>query len=325
MVSTPDTGTGADFDGIAASLLDIPAGDDTQPDSEQQAEAQQPDGGGAEATSEEAEGGEPTEAEAEGSEADQGAEDDSAGDTFTVKIDGTDVKVTRDELVRGYQRQADYTRKTQQVAELRKGFEAEMQALREERAQYRALLPQLAARLSETMGPEPDWDKLRQEDPVEFGAQWAEWQRRRERVQAVEAERQRLETQKAREADDQAKQRLQAEASALLDKVPEWKDPKIAEAERAKIRDYVSALGVSPDEMQHITDHRLVLALRDAARYRDLMAGKDAAMRKVQQAPNTLKPGRGTAPRQVADRTRQLQRLAKTGSIDDAAALILMG
>jgi hypothetical protein len=35
---------------------------------------------------------------------------------FTVKVNGQDVQVTREELVNGYSRQADYTRKTQELA-----------------------------------------------------------------------------------------------------------------------------------------------------------------------------------------------------------------
>ena len=35
---------------------------------------------------------------------------------YTVTIDGTNFEVTQDELIQGYQRHADYTRKTQELA-----------------------------------------------------------------------------------------------------------------------------------------------------------------------------------------------------------------
>lgn len=41
---------------------------------------------------------------------------------FTVKVDGEDVQVTRDELLNGYSRQQDYTRKTQQLAAEREQY-----------------------------------------------------------------------------------------------------------------------------------------------------------------------------------------------------------
>ncbi|MGH9963014.1 MAG: hypothetical protein ACREBC_38845, partial [Pyrinomonadaceae bacterium] len=42
------------------------------------------------------------------------------GETYTVKVGGEEVQVTRDELLNGYSRTQDYTRKTQELAEQRK-------------------------------------------------------------------------------------------------------------------------------------------------------------------------------------------------------------
>lgn len=43
--------------------------------------------------------------------------DDDTSEVFTVKVDGEEIEVTRDELLAGYSRQADYTKKTQALAE----------------------------------------------------------------------------------------------------------------------------------------------------------------------------------------------------------------
>jgi hypothetical protein len=59
-------------------------------------------------------------------------EETSTGDSFTVKIDGAEQQVTLDELQNGYQRQSDYTRKTQELASERERLaqgEAIVQAL----------------------------------------------------------------------------------------------------------------------------------------------------------------------------------------------------
>lgn len=42
---------------------------------------------------------------------------------FKVKVDGEEIEVTQEELLRGYMRQKDYTQKTQQLAQQRKQFE----------------------------------------------------------------------------------------------------------------------------------------------------------------------------------------------------------
>ena len=45
------------------------------------------------------------------------------GSTYTVKVDGAESEVTLSELQQGYQRQADYTRKTQELASERQRLE----------------------------------------------------------------------------------------------------------------------------------------------------------------------------------------------------------
>jgi len=59
-------------------------------------------------------------------------EDTSTGNSYTVKVDGREERVSLDELQNGYQRQADYTRKTQELASERERLaqgEAIVQAL----------------------------------------------------------------------------------------------------------------------------------------------------------------------------------------------------
>lgn len=52
------------------------------------------------------------------------AVDAEAPATYVVKVDGQEIEVSLDELLGGYQRQADYTRKTQTLAEQAKELEA---------------------------------------------------------------------------------------------------------------------------------------------------------------------------------------------------------
>ena len=83
----------------------------------------------------ETEGGEEEVLEAEASESDAESDEQTEGDeeaeeapqsgqTFRVKVDGEEVEVPLDELLKGYSRTADYTRKTQAIAEARKQAEA---------------------------------------------------------------------------------------------------------------------------------------------------------------------------------------------------------
>jgi len=50
-------------------------------------------------------------------------QEEPASDTYSVKVDGSEEQVSLDELRDGYQRQSDYTRKTQELASERKRLE----------------------------------------------------------------------------------------------------------------------------------------------------------------------------------------------------------
>jgi len=190
-----------------------------------------------------------TEAQAEGTEASQEGETEAqaeeqpeseeteeqaqpaADSKFTVRIDGKDEQVPLSELLAGYSRQSDYTRKTQALATDRKAFEQEHGSVRQERAEYANLLPQLRKALESGMGSEPNWDALQKEDPAKFAAEWASWQRRKVNVDAVKAEEARV---KAKQDEDFAAARNQIlvkERQALLDKMPSWKDKATASKE----------------------------------------------------------------------------------------------
>ena len=55
---------------------------------------------------------------------------------YRVKRDGVEYEVTLDEALAGWQRQQDYTKKTQAVAEEKKQLQADQEAAKKERLQY---------------------------------------------------------------------------------------------------------------------------------------------------------------------------------------------
>ena len=99
----------------------------------------------------------------EQSEEDEQPEEEEQPQVYTVKVDGKEIEVTLDELQKGYSRTQDYTRKTQQVAEIRKQVEAETAAIRAEREQYAQLLGALQQQLESANEPQVDLDRLYQE------------------------------------------------------------------------------------------------------------------------------------------------------------------
>jgi hypothetical protein len=243
-----------------------------------------------------------------------------------VKIAGEEVEVTYEELLKGYSREADYTRKAQTLAEQRKAAEAEYQAVRAEREHYAKSLAEVQEALNAQKLPELDWDKLYAEDPVQYTVQRERYRQHQEAQQAVQSERQRLHEQMVQEQRKHLIEHIQAESTRLIEKIPEWSKPEVAKAEKTRIAEYARNLGYSDQEISQIYDSRAVNALRKAMLYDEIQSRKPIAQRKVESAPKMATPG--SPQRRDAktnEKARLQQRLAKSGSVSDAAALIMLG
>jgi hypothetical protein len=111
-----------------------------------------------------------TEYEESDYEVDEEVVETETSPSYTVKVDGEEVEVNLDELRNGYQRQADYTRKSQSLAEQRKAYEANLQAVTQEREQYSQLLGNMAQNQNAELSRYADinWADLKDTDPMEY-------------------------------------------------------------------------------------------------------------------------------------------------------------
>ena len=257
----------------------------------------------------------------EQSEEEEETEEGEQPQTFTVKVDGKEVSVTLDELQKGYSRTQDYTRKTQQIAEVRKQVEQETQAVRAEREQYAQLLGALQAQL-QSSEPQVDLERLYHEDPIEWVRQKEVMRERQEKLGAIQSEQQRLSQVSQYEQQRAMEAQLASQQEALLAALPDWKDPKKAKAEKALVIESAKAAGFSDEDLKSVYDHRLVLLLRKAALFDQMVSKRQGIKPVVNNGPRPAKPGAAGRVSTTTESVRAKQRLAKTGRIDDAASAI---
>ena len=257
----------------------------------------------------------------EQSEEEEETEEGEQPQTFTVKVDGKEVSVTLDELQKGYSRTQDYTRKTQQIAEVRKQAEAETYAVRAEREQYAQLLGALQAQL-QSSEPQVDLERLYHEDPIEWVRQKEVMRERQEKLGAIQSEQQRLSQVAQYEQQRAMEAQLASQQEALLAALPDWKDPKKAKAEKALVIESAKAAGFTDEDLKSVYDHRLVLLLRKAALFDQMVSKRQGIKPVVNNGPRTAKPGAAGRVSTTTESVRAKQRLAKTGRIDDAASAI---
>ena len=303
-----------------ATMLDSQEGVDTS------AEAQ-PEEEQSESESEEMESAEPQDEAEETSEEveseDEESEDEAPrNEKFIVKVDGKEIEVQKEELIRGYQREADYTRKTQKLAEERKIVESEFQQVRGEREQYAQILGQLQQKLQQFEPPEPDWNRLEVEDPTEYARQWTSHQRRQQQQYAVQMEQVRLNQLYQAESQKQLQNTLAQETVILKEKIPEWNSPEKAQAEGKALLEYGQKLGFTEQELNGISDSRALLALHKAWKYDQMMSKRPEFQAKIKKAPRMASPGSaGSVSSKSSDINNAKKRLAQTGSVRDAASL----
>jgi hypothetical protein len=244
--------------------------------------------------------------------------------TYRVKVGKDEVEVPLDELLKGYSRTADYTRKTQEVAEQRKAVEAERQRIEEAnklRDVYAERLKVIEQMLSQPEKAE-DLASLKENDPIGYAVRVAEQSEKEKQLAAVRTEQQRIAQQQQAEQSERLKAHLAAEAEKLQSAIPEFADPAKREVIKNDVRNYAKQIGFTDEELAQVYDSRAVLALYKAAQYDKLVANKTEATKKVVQAPRMMRPGSFTPEAresQEVKKTRDV--LRKSGRKDDAARL----
>lgn len=276
---------------------------------------------------EEYEESEDEDADADEDEGDEEEDDDPrVPQTFKVKVAGQEYDITLDEALAGYQRQQDYTRKTQEIAQERRALDDERSTARAEREAYAQRLQVLTQALESQVPKEPDWDKLKAENPAKFAAEYADWQRKQEQVRALQKEAQRLQQQRAAEWEQQRTRLLEEAAQKLHEAVPEWRTAKAEQVQAEKIRlaEYaMSTYGFTPQELEAVIDHRPILLLRKAMLYDQMTEKGTKVVQKAKPKSQVLPPGTPKGPPSVKKRTQAARkRLSSSGRPEDAASVL---
>tara|TARA_R110002020_G_scaffold131776_2_gene294489 strand:+ start:461 stop:1444 length:984 start_codon:yes stop_codon:yes gene_type:complete len=244
-----------------------------------------------------------------------------APEAYTVKVDGEEFEVSLDELRDGYQRQSDYTRKSQSLAEQRKAYEANLQAVQNERNQYAQVLEQMSENQNYQLQQFEDinWKELKDDDPMEYMEKRLEYQDAKDKISQINTERARVHQQNQNEITQVLTEKVQKEAELLSAALPEYADP--GSNLKTDIRKYALSLGFPENEIDSISDHRVVLVLHKAMMQDNAAKG----VKKVKVAPKVVKSGTPQTKSQKVKRVVQAkrERLSKTGHAKDAADVFL--
>lgn len=261
----------------------------------------------AEPVATEDEGGE---AEAEPESEDEESTEKPAAVAKFVLQDGREV--TSDELVAGYQRQSDYTRKTQELGQRRQALDAEAHRLSNV---TQAFVDHLTSLVPQAPSP-----SLAMQNPAQYTAMKAQHDAALAQVQTLVEHANKAKEVVSALTNEQRQARLVEENNRLMDAAPETRTKDGRDKFFGETLKTAKALGFTDQEFGNISDHRMLMALKMAATGMGAVEAQKVAKAKAKAVPPVTpkpKPGGATAN---ARNDAAMRNFAKNPTLRNAAA-----
>ena len=238
-----------------------------------------------------------------------------------LKLNGQELDVTLDELRNGYSRDADYRQKTEELSHQRKQFQSESEKQRQDYSQKLNELNQRLSAAQQDLNAEinsADLDKLYDEDPTEAA-----------RVERKLKKKQDALNQSIQQTQAEQKQQfetfLQDQQRKLVSKMPEFSDPAKASSLKANMKSTLNNYGFNDQEVAQVYDHRIVMLVNDAMKYRSMQNSKPNIAKKITKPSKPFSSGvkQGKSEANLKLRRDKFSRLKKSGSMKAAQDVFL--
>lgn len=175
--------------------------------------------------------------------------------------------------------QADYTRKTQAVAQERQALEAERNQFRQlSQAEINAQATMIAIDQSIAEYNQIDWDAWEDQDPMAANKAWRQFQQLQLRRNTAVEQFSQAQQQRTFQEQQEAAKRMEEGTRELAEKIPGWNQEKAA----ALLDFGQKTYGFTRQELDGIVDPRYVVALHDAMQARTSKQTA-ATTRKIEQ------------------------------------------
>ena len=241
--------------------------------------------------------------------------------TYKVKVAGQEFEVTLDELRNGYSRDADYRQKTEELSNQRKNFQSESEKQRLDYSQKLNQVNELMSIAQQELNAEKNSVNLEQmyeDDPTEAMRIEHRLRRKQEKLDSAKAKTQ-------AEQKTQFDGFLQEQKKLLETKMPEFTDPVKASALKVNMKSTLNNYGFNDQEVAQVYDHRIVMLVNDAMKYRNLQNSKPNLAKKISKPGKVFSSGvkQGSNESNLKLRREKFSRLKKTGSMKDAQNVFL--
>ena len=249
---------------------------------------------------------------------DENAIEEQETDLHQVTVNGEKIDVDLDELKAGYQKDADYRRKTEEIAIEKRELKSEEDRLKNQYStkmdDLNSLVVTLNAEINNDVNSK-ELDALWDEDPTEAARVDRKINKRKQSIQQAQ--------QKLREHQNaQFQEVLKGEQRKLHLKHPVLADPMKGNAVKSDIMGYLSSKGFSNEDVSRIYDSRMFDVIMDGMKAK---ANKPNLVSKKVKPSKFVRSGVKTTKEDINSQTRlnQIKTLKKSGSTKDATDLLM--
>lgn len=240
-----------------------------------------------------------------------------------LQVDGQEKKVKIKDLKARYAGEGAIEKRLQEATELRSHLENNAKEVHGFLEQQKLRLKQMDEILSQQQPQNIDWEALKVKDPGRYLLE-------RDKARDIAERRQRLFVEHQRIAREQEVIAIQArdryienENRQLFRKVPELADPAKATEFNARMVQTAQHYGYSPDEYASVIDHRAMLVLQDAAKWRELQS-KTKTVKEVVPKPLLKAGGQKKTVSQAARIAEAARKKAQQSGLPDDVARTLL-
>jgi hypothetical protein len=249
---------------------------------------------------------------------DENAIEEQTTDLHQVIVNGEKIDVDLEELKAGYQKDADYRRKTEEIAIEKRELKSEEDRLKNQYStkmdDLNSLVVTLNAEINNDMNSK-ELDALWDEDPTEAARVDRKIQKRKQSIQQAQ--------QKLREHQEaQFQEILKNEQKKLHLKHPEIADPIKGAKVKSNIMSYLSSKGFSNEDVARIYDSRYFDVIMDGMKAN---ATKPNLVSKKVKPSTVVKSGVKSTKEDINSQSRlkKMNALKKSGSAKDATELLM--
>ena len=246
-----------------------------------------------------------------------------------VTVDGQVHKVTLKDLKSKYSFEKAIESRLQKASETKNHVEAQASQLFQANNAAMEKLKQIDSVLEGITKSNVDWEALKARDPLAYALKREEVRDAEDKRRVVRLEANNIANEQAQLQADALNRYLTDQAKELTTKWPEMGSPETARPIMESLTKTASQYGYTQQELESVTDHRALLVLKDAMKYRALQAKKAEAKAKVvpvvvktMQRPPTSTTVRPLAAKPKAD-IQAMNRARQTGKPEDVAMTLL--